>query len=217
MQYLSYCCKICPGVWHGSTTPWHARPGLNAATSRIFALSNDAIKFVHTSKYNYAMKMNLNFVAALVLAVFATSTVSAQTSGAAEGRIATTESVHQIATPGGLLLDAGGTRRVIVRMDMQDAHALRVQVANLQEYQANIALVAPDGSIRWEQEMSNRPAFAKMLDLKTLRVEPGTYTLRVQAGAATLTQELVVKTRSVTLGATRHAASLPGSPAMAGK
>ncbi len=163
------------------------------------------------------MKMHLNLIAALVLVGFTMFTASAQTSVPAEGRILSTEDTKPIATPGGLLLDAGGTRRVVVRMDMDGTHALRVQLANLQEYQAGITLIAPDGSTRWEHVVSNKPAFAKMLDLKTLSVEPGTYTLRVLAGAATLTQELVVKNRSVTLGATRHSAGLPGTPAMAGK
>ncbi|MBL7797247.1 MAG: hypothetical protein JNJ90_12190 [Saprospiraceae bacterium] len=163
------------------------------------------------------MKMHLNLIAAMVLAGFTMFSAAAQTRVNAEGRIRMARETNPVATPGGLLLDAGGTRRVVVRMEMEGTHALRVQLANLQEYQTSVSLLEPDGTIRWEQEVANKQAFAKMFDLKTLSIDPGAYTLRVQTGAATLNQELVVTIRSVILGATRHSTAVPGTPAMAGK
>lgn len=163
------------------------------------------------------MKMHLNLIASMVLAGFTMFSAAAQTSVHAEGRIRMARETNPVSTPEGLLLDAGGTRRVVVRMEMEGTHALRVQLANLQEYQTSISLLEPNGTIRWEQEVANKQAFAKMLDLKTLSVDPGSYTLRVQTGAATLNQELVVTSRSVALGATRHTTAVPGTPAMAGK
>ena len=163
------------------------------------------------------MKMHLNLIAAMVLAGFTMFSAAAQTSVNAEGRIRMARETNSVSTPGGLLLDAGGTRRVVVRMEMEGTHALRVQLANLQEYQTSVSLIEPDGTIRWEKEVTNKQAFAKMLDLKTLSIDPGTYTLRVQTGAATLNQELVVNTRNVMLGALQHSTAVPGTPAMAGK
>lgn len=164
------------------------------------------------------MKMHLNLIAAMVLAGFTMFTANAQTSVHTDGLTAiTADQSEPQAAASGLVLEAGGTRRVIARFAMDGAHNLRVQLSNLQEYQTTIALVTPDGSIRWEQQVANQRAFAKMLDLKALLIEPGTYTLRVQAGEANLAQELIVKSRSVTLGAARHSAVVPGAPAMAGK
>jgi len=174
-------------------------------------------KDFHKLKNYEAMKMHLNLIAAMLLAGFSMFTASAQTSVNTEGRIQMAREISPAATPGGLLLDAGGARRVVVRMEMENTHALRVQLSNLQEYQTVISLIEPNGSIRWEQEIANKQAFAKMLDLKTLSVDPGAYTLRVQVGAATLNQELIVTNRDVMLGSLRHSTSVPGSPAMAGK
>lgn len=164
------------------------------------------------------MKMNLKWIAAIALSVAATY-ATAQTSIPAEGRIVAAEEVQEVAPAGGnsLVLEAGGVRRVIARIALTDPHTLRVQLSNLAEYQTAITVVAPDGSVRWEQELVSQSAFAKNLDLKTLFVEPGIYTLRVRAGAANLEQELVVKNRSVTLGMLRHSTAVPGTPAMAGK
>jgi len=165
------------------------------------------------------MKMNLKLIAVIAFTGFTTWATTAQTHVQTEGRILAAADASEAVPANGssLVLEAGGVRRVIARIAMADPHTLRVQLSNLAEYQTAITLVAPDGSARWEQELVNQSAFAKNLDLKTLFVEPGTYTLRVRAGSANLEQALVVKNRSVTLGTLRHSAAVPGTPAMAGK
>ena len=165
------------------------------------------------------MKMNLKLIAAIAFTGFTTLVGTAQTNVRTEGRIVIAEDAAEPVPAGGnsLVLEAGGARRVIARIAVSGTHTLRVQLSNLTEYATVITLVAPDGSARWEQELVDQAAFAKNLDLRTLFVEPGTYILRVRAGEANLEQELLVKNRSVVLGALRHSAAAPGTPAMAGK
>ncbi|MFN0014645.1 MAG: hypothetical protein ACKVU2_08865 [Saprospiraceae bacterium] len=160
------------------------------------------------------MKMHLNLIIAVALPVFASFTSEAQTCAT---KTQESLSVHPVHTTGGLLLDAGGTRRVIARLGMEGTHTLRVHLANLQEYATEIVLVAPDGSTRWEQTVASKPAFAKMLDLRSLTVEPGTYVLRIQAGAAHLSQELIAGTKGVRLGPVRYQAASNVPTTMAGK
>ncbi|MEQ1743786.1 MAG: hypothetical protein ABMA02_00030 [Saprospiraceae bacterium] len=163
------------------------------------------------------MKMHLNLIIAALFTVFATRTAAAQTCTKTTPESLSATEINAAYTPGGLLLNAGGTRRVIARLSMEGTHTMRMQLANLQEYATEIALVAPDGSTRWEQKVANQPAFAKMLDLRALAVEPGTYVLLIKAGVATLSQELIAGNKSVAFGNLHHYAA-PATPAtMAGK
>lgn len=165
------------------------------------------------------MKMNLKLIAVIAFTGFTTWATTAQTHVQTESRILAAADASEAVPANGssLVLEAGGARRVIARIAVSGTHTLRVQLSNLAEYQTVITLVAPDGSARWEQELVDQAAVAKNLDLRTLFVEPGTYILRVRAGEANLEQELLVKNRSVVLGALRHSAAAPGTPAMAGK
>lgn len=161
------------------------------------------------------MKMHLNLIAPMVFTSLTFFSATAQTCDKAKSDASSAQ--YQLTTPGGLLINAGGARRIVARMGMENKHSLRVQLANLQEYQVELSLVAPDGSTRWEQTVANKPGFSKMLDLKALTVETGTYVLYIHAGEASLSLELLAKANGVTLGLLRQGNSPNGSPAMAGK
>lgn len=156
------------------------------------------------------MKTNLNRIAAAVVAGLVLFSLPAfsQTSvkHASPDFLNVEPNDGTSSAQGALLLGAGGARRVIARIGIAGPNMLRLQLANLVEYQTNISLTAADGAVRWEKTFSGEPGFASMIDLKALAIEPGDYYLRVQAGEAFLEQKIVVKNRETTLGAVRYSA-----------
>lgn len=156
------------------------------------------------------MKTNLNRIVAAVVAglvlfslpAFSQTSVNQQS----PDYLNTEPSGETSSAQGVLLLGAGGARRVIARVGMTGPNVLRLQLANLLEYQTIISLTAANGTVRWEQTFSGEPGFAKLIDLKALAVDPGDYYLRIQSGEAFLEQKIIVKSRDTSLGAVRYGA-----------
>jgi len=107
-------------------------------------------------------------------------------------------------TPGGLVLEAGGASRIIARITATDAQTLYLHLSNLKEYQAAVQLLTPDGDVRWEASSNGQIAITKLFDVKALMIEPGTYFLRIQAGDATVIQELEIKSSALQPGMAHH-------------
>lgn len=125
------------------------------------------------------------------------------------------ETSEQPQAKGGLLLDAGGERKVVVRISSVDAETIWVHLSNLQEYRATLQLVSDKGETRWEESLAGQPAFGNTIDLGALTLEPGLYFLCLNAGNATLMQELTVQANGVKTLIAHHTAHVPASPAMA--
>ncbi len=125
------------------------------------------------------------------------------------------EQSSEASTSGGLVLDAGGHSRLIARVSAAHAQMLRLHFSNIQEYQLDIQLIAPDGSVKWAEMVSHQAAFATNIDLKALMVEPGAYILTVRAGEASLIQELEMKPAGLQLGMTQHVSKTMTSPEVA--
>ncbi|TNE64091.1 MAG: hypothetical protein EP344_03980 [Bacteroidetes bacterium] len=102
------------------------------------------------------------------------------------------------ANNGGLKLDAGGVRNCIVRISNAGNENLRVQLSNLQEYEATIQLVSLKGSLKFEKALQNEQAYAKNVDLSNL--SPGAYILYIKVGDTALIQEVSVAPTQVELG-----------------
>lgn len=156
------------------------------------------------------MKTNLKMaVAAILLGLFlAAAPAIAQTSVKNNLPVLLPDEpiTGESSAQGALVLGAGGSGRVIARIGVAGPNLLRLQLANLLEYQTRIALLEADGTERWSHAFSGEAGFAKLIDLKALTLEPGSYSLWVQAGEAYLEQKLVVKNRQTILGPLHYGA-----------
>ncbi|MEZ4941670.1 MAG: hypothetical protein R3D58_12400 [Saprospiraceae bacterium] len=112
-------------------------------------------------------------------------------------------------TPGGLVLEAGGANRIIARVSATDDQTLYLHVSNLKDYQATIRIISPDGDVRWEAASRGQIAIAQTLNMKALMIEPGTYFVHIQAGDATVIQELEITGAGVQPGMAHHVSN-PG-------
>lgn len=119
------------------------------------------------------------------------------------------------ATPGGLILDAGRASSCITRIAAADAQTLRVHLSNLQDYEANMQLMGPDGNVRWEKNVSDQASFAEQVNVKALMIEPGTYFLRIEFGGATVIQELKISASGLQAGMAHHVSNIAAVSGMA--
>ncbi len=120
-------------------------------------------------------------------------------------------------TPGGLVLEAGGANRIIARISATDAQTLYLHVSNLKDYQAVIRIVSPDGDVRWEAGSDGAIAIAKSVDMNALMIEPGTYFVHIQAGDATVIQELKITGTAMQPGMAHHVSNAGAGAEMAKK
>lgn len=120
-------------------------------------------------------------------------------------------------TPGGLVQEAGAASRIITRVSATDDQTLYLHVSNLKEYQATIRIVAPDGNVRWEANSNGQIAIAKSLDVKALMIEPGLYFVHIQAGDATVIQEVEIKASKLQPGMAHHVSNAGAGTEMAKK